>query len=91
MAALEVMLGAAGVDIDSACSAEADGMAALFGSPVNRALINVFFLTDRNKKDTGVDRPNVARGLSNRSPSSARESWARASPPPICGATCRWP
>ncbi len=34
-------------------------MAALFGSPVNRALINVFFLTDRNKKDTGVDRPNV--------------------------------
>ncbi len=32
----------------------------LFGSPVNRALINVFFLSDRNKKDTGVDRPNVA-------------------------------
>ena len=59
MAALEVMLGAAGVDIDSACNAEADGMAALFGSPVNRALINVFFLTDRNKKDTGVERPNV--------------------------------
>ena len=59
LAALEVMLGAAGSDIDSACEAEADGMAALFGSPVNRALINVFFLTDRNKKDTGVDRPNV--------------------------------
>ncbi len=59
MAALEVMLGAAGSDIDSACAAEAEGMAALFGSPVNRALINVFFLTDRNKKDTGVDCPNV--------------------------------
>ncbi len=28
-------------------------LADLFGSPVNRALINVFFLTDRNKKDTG--------------------------------------
>ena len=59
LAALEVMLGAAGSDIDAACEAEAEGMAALFGSPVNRALINVFFLTDRNKKDTGVDRPNV--------------------------------
>ena len=56
LAALEVMLGAAGVDIDAACEMEAEGMAALFGSPVNRALINVFFLTDRNKKDTGVDR-----------------------------------
>ena len=34
-------------------------MAELFGSPVNAALINVFFLTDRNKKDTGLDRPGV--------------------------------
>jgi len=34
-------------------------MAALFGSPVNRALINVFFLSDRNKKDKGVERPDV--------------------------------
>ncbi|HEY2881703.1 MAG TPA: 3-hydroxyacyl-CoA dehydrogenase NAD-binding domain-containing protein, partial [Pirellulales bacterium] len=59
LAALEVMLGAAGADIDSACDAEAEGMAALFGSPVNRALINVFFLSDRNKKDTGVDRADV--------------------------------
>src|SRR5205085_5823682 len=30
-----------------------------FGSPINRALINVFFLTDRNKKDTGVERTDV--------------------------------
>ncbi len=59
LAALEVMLGASGLDIDAACDAEAEGMAALFGSPVNRALINVFFLSDRNKKDIGVDRPNV--------------------------------
>ena len=35
---------------------------ALFGSPVNRALINVFFLTDRNKKDTGVDRKRRQAG-----------------------------
>jgi 3-hydroxyacyl-CoA dehydrogenase/enoyl-CoA hydratase/carnithine racemase len=59
LAALEVMLGAATLDIDSACTAEAEGMAALFGSPVNRALINVFFLSDRNKKDKGVERPDV--------------------------------
>ena len=39
--------------------AEAEAMAGLFGSPVNRALINVFFLTDRNKKDTGIDRSDV--------------------------------
>src|SRR5205085_582792 len=49
-AALEVMLGAASLDIDAACTMEAEGMAQLFGSPINRALINVFFLTDRNKK-----------------------------------------
>jgi 3-hydroxyacyl-CoA dehydrogenase/enoyl-CoA hydratase/3-hydroxybutyryl-CoA epimerase/3-hydroxyacyl-CoA dehydrogenase/enoyl-CoA hydratase/3-hydroxybutyryl-CoA epimerase/enoyl-CoA isomerase len=54
LAALEVMLGGASADIDAACTMEAEGMAALFGSPVNRALINVFFLGDRNKKDTGV-------------------------------------
>ena len=57
MAALETMLSAAGLDSDAACVAEAEAMAELFGSPVNRALINVFFLTDRNKKDTGVDHP----------------------------------
>ena len=59
LAALEVMLGAAAGDIDAAGEMEAEGMAGLFGSPINRALINVFFLTDRNKKDTGVDRTDV--------------------------------
>jgi 3-hydroxyacyl-CoA dehydrogenase/enoyl-CoA hydratase/3-hydroxybutyryl-CoA epimerase/3-hydroxyacyl-CoA dehydrogenase/enoyl-CoA hydratase/3-hydroxybutyryl-CoA epimerase/enoyl-CoA isomerase len=58
-AALEVMLEAASVDIDAACTMEAEGMAQLFGSPINRSLINVFFLTDRNKKDTGVDRMDI--------------------------------
>ncbi len=33
---------------------EADEFAKLFGSPINRALLNVFFLRDRNKKDAGV-------------------------------------
>ncbi len=59
MLALETMLGAAGVDQEAAGEAEAEGMASLFGSPVNRALLNVFFLTDRNKKDIGVDRTDV--------------------------------
>ena len=59
MAALEVMLGAVSVDCDAACQMEAEGMAGLFGSPVNAALINVFFLTDRNKKDLGIERDDV--------------------------------
>lgn len=59
LAALEVMLGAAGQDVDAAAEAEADGFAGLFGTPINRALINVFFLTDRNKKDTGIE-PSAA-------------------------------
>lgn len=53
LAALEVMLGAAGLDVDAACEMEADGFAQLFGSPINRALLNVFFLNDRNKKASG--------------------------------------
>jgi len=59
MAALELMLESAGSNADAAGLAEAKGMAGLFGSPVNRSLINVFFLTDRNKKDTGIDRRDV--------------------------------
>lgn len=55
MAALEVLLGASGESIDTACVMEAEGMAQLFGSPINAALLNVFFLTDRNKKDRGLD------------------------------------
>jgi len=60
LAALELMLGAASMDIEAACQAEAEGMSELFGTPINRALINVFFLTDRNKKDPGVADNSVA-------------------------------
>jgi 3-hydroxyacyl-CoA dehydrogenase/enoyl-CoA hydratase/3-hydroxybutyryl-CoA epimerase/3-hydroxyacyl-CoA dehydrogenase/enoyl-CoA hydratase/3-hydroxybutyryl-CoA epimerase/enoyl-CoA isomerase len=59
LAALEVMLGAAGLDVDAACAMEAEAMALLFGTPVNRALVNVFFLSDRNKKDRGVASTEV--------------------------------
>lgn len=59
LAALEIMVGCAGGDVEAACVAEAEGFAELFGSPINRALINVFFLTDRNKKETGVTDSSV--------------------------------
>ncbi len=55
LAALEVLLGSAGVDVETAGQIEAEGFAGVFGTPINRALINVFFLTDRNKKDAGVE------------------------------------
>lgn len=54
VAALETMLEAAGLDAEQACELEAKGMAKLFGTPENASLLNIFFLTDRNKKDTGV-------------------------------------
>jgi 3-hydroxyacyl-CoA dehydrogenase/enoyl-CoA hydratase/carnithine racemase len=58
-AALELMLGAAALDADAAGAEESKAMADLFGTPVNRALINIFFLTDRNKKDPGVEGRDV--------------------------------
>lgn len=54
MAALEQMLSTARVDLDTACRLESENFAQLFGSPVNRALLNVFFLQDANKKRTGA-------------------------------------
>ena len=59
LAALELMLGAARSDVEAAGQQESEGFAELFGTPINRALINVFFLTDRNKKDPGVEKPDV--------------------------------
>ena len=59
VAALELMLETCQLPADEALQREAEGMAELFGSPINAALINVFFLTDRNKRDTGLDRAGV--------------------------------
>ena len=58
-AALELMLSGTNVDIEAACQLEAEGMTALFGSPINASLLNIFFLTDRNKKDSGIDENGV--------------------------------
>ncbi len=63
LAALELMLSAARLDLETACQREAEAFVQLFGTPVNRALLNVFFLSDRNKKDTGVERPIEPRSV----------------------------
>jgi 3-hydroxyacyl-CoA dehydrogenase len=55
VAALELLLEASTVDVDAACKMEAEQFVPLFGSPINRALLNVFFLQDRNKKGPGAD------------------------------------
>lgn len=67
MAALEVMLGGAALDLETAGEQEAAAFAELFGTPISRALINVFFLGDRNKKDPGIEnrqaRPRAIESL----------------------------
>lgn len=60
MAALELMAETAMLDVETACEREASQLAALFGSPINAALLNVFFLQDRVKKDTGIDGTEIA-------------------------------
>jgi 3-hydroxyacyl-CoA dehydrogenase/enoyl-CoA hydratase/carnithine racemase len=62
VAALELMLETCSLGAEAALAREAEGMAGLFGTPVNAALINIFFLTDRNKRETGLDRKDVTAG-----------------------------
>jgi 3-hydroxyacyl-CoA dehydrogenase/enoyl-CoA hydratase/3-hydroxybutyryl-CoA epimerase/3-hydroxyacyl-CoA dehydrogenase/enoyl-CoA hydratase/3-hydroxybutyryl-CoA epimerase/enoyl-CoA isomerase len=50
VAALSLMLESSRTSVDEALASEAEAFADLFGSPVNKALVNVFFLTDRAKK-----------------------------------------
>ena len=54
LAALEVLLAGAALDPAAAGELESEEMANLFGSAVNRSLLNVFFLSDRNKKQIGA-------------------------------------
>ncbi len=57
--ALEVIMEGSLSTADEACQLEAEGMSKLFGSAVNASLLNVFFLTDHNKKDHGVDTEGI--------------------------------
>jgi 3-hydroxyacyl-CoA dehydrogenase/enoyl-CoA hydratase/3-hydroxybutyryl-CoA epimerase/3-hydroxyacyl-CoA dehydrogenase/enoyl-CoA hydratase/3-hydroxybutyryl-CoA epimerase/enoyl-CoA isomerase len=50
LAILELLVDSAGDPLATACDKEAAAFAQLFGSPVNRALINVFFLRERMKR-----------------------------------------
>ena len=50
LAALELMLESSQLSVTAALAREAETMAMLFGSPICKALLNVFFLTDRIKK-----------------------------------------
>ena len=59
LAVLKLMLATSRLEITEACQREAEAIGELFGSPVSRALINVFFLTDRNKKDLGIEDRTV--------------------------------
>ncbi|MBS0210701.1 MAG: enoyl-CoA hydratase/isomerase family protein [Planctomycetes bacterium] len=59
VAALELLLAASSVEQDEAGRQESESFAELFGTPINRSLINVFFLTDRNKKDPGIAAKDI--------------------------------
>jgi 3-hydroxyacyl-CoA dehydrogenase/enoyl-CoA hydratase/3-hydroxybutyryl-CoA epimerase/3-hydroxyacyl-CoA dehydrogenase/enoyl-CoA hydratase/3-hydroxybutyryl-CoA epimerase/enoyl-CoA isomerase len=72
LAALELMLGAAGADLETACQMEAEEFAKLFGSPINRALLNVFFLQDRNKKTAVVTGGRPASASAGEPPAATK-------------------
>ena len=50
LAALEAIIGGATVDLPAACAIESEAFGPLWGSPVNRALLHVFFLQDGHKR-----------------------------------------
>ncbi len=52
--ALDCLITSATEDLDTACERAGREMSALVGSPVNRALVGLFFAREVNKKDPGV-------------------------------------
>ncbi|WP_425400982.1 3-hydroxyacyl-CoA dehydrogenase NAD-binding domain-containing protein [Aeoliella sp.] len=61
--ALELLLEASMVDEESASKMESEQFAPLFGSPINRSLLNVFFLQDRSKSGAGADLKTKEQSL----------------------------
>jgi 3-hydroxyacyl-CoA dehydrogenase/enoyl-CoA hydratase/carnithine racemase len=61
MLALDTILKSYNLPVDDALALEAKGLANLFGGEANRALLNVFFLTDRNKKEQTAAGPKPAK------------------------------
>ena len=78
--ALEHLLESSLVEADEALEMESEAFAPLFGSPVNRGLLNVFFLQDRNKKQSSgesgiksvavVGAGTMGQGIAGRLPAS---------------------
>lgn len=64
---LDHLLSSASVPIEEALEREAEAFAALFAAPTCGALFNVHFLTERNKRDPGIDhtafKPAPVRSL----------------------------
>ncbi|HND53819.1 MAG TPA: enoyl-CoA hydratase-related protein, partial [Pirellulaceae bacterium] len=58
--ALSLLVAAAPLDIDAACRLESERFPRVFGSPVNKALVNVYFLRERIKRDSGLTRDDLA-------------------------------
>jgi 3-hydroxyacyl-CoA dehydrogenase/enoyl-CoA hydratase/carnithine racemase len=52
--ALDCLIASATEDLETACERAGREMSALVGSPVNRALVGLFFAREINKKDPGV-------------------------------------
>ncbi len=62
-AALDLVVRYAHQPLARALAAETKLFAELWGSDENRALLNVFFLTDHNKRDAGLDAPAALRDV----------------------------
>lgn len=60
--ALDCLIASATEDLETSCERAGREMSALVGSPVNRALVGLFFTREINKKDPGI-APEVAANL----------------------------
>ncbi|MDX1963368.1 MAG: 3-hydroxyacyl-CoA dehydrogenase NAD-binding domain-containing protein [Pirellulales bacterium] len=58
--ALDVICQSVGLTREVACDLAGRRMAELVGTPVNRALVQLFFSTEQNKKDPGISRERAA-------------------------------
>ncbi len=52
--ALDCLIASATEDLETSCERSGREMSALVGSPVNRALVGLFFARETNKKDPGI-------------------------------------
>ena len=60
--ALRTLLAGSAEEAEAALIRESQAVAALFGTPTQRALLNVFFLQDRNKRDKGTAHAELTPG-----------------------------